>query len=77
MFKTIEKEGNSLIIDKKSKFIGQAFPVESVNEAEEIIGTIKKRYHDARHHCYAYRILEQNAITEKQSDDGEPSRNSR
>lgn len=73
MFKTIEKNSQSLIIEKKSKFIAKAFYVESIKEAEKIIEEVKKEYHDARHNCYAYRILEENSIIERQSDDGEPS----
>ena len=34
---------------------------------------IKKKYYDAKHHCIAYRIIEEDRIIEKSSDDGEPS----
>ena len=77
MFKTINENGKAQVVEKKSKFIANAFYVESVKEAEEIIEKIKKEYHDARHNCYAYRILEESNIIERQSDDGEPSRDSR
>lgn len=73
MFKTIEGNSEGLYIEKKSKFIANAFYVESIEEAEELINRIKKKYHDARHNCYAYRILDENSIIERQSDDGEPS----
>lgn len=76
MFKTIEGNGRSQIIEKKSKFIANAFYVESIKQVEEIIEKIKKENHDARHNCYAYRVIEKSNIIEKQSDDGEPSRNS-
>ena len=72
-FKTINKEGLSKIIEKKSQFIGQAFYVESKEEAEEIIKQVKKNYSDARHNCYAYIILEDNNLITKSNDDGEPS----
>ena len=74
MFKTIVGNGRSQVVEKKSKFIANAFYVESVMEAEKIIENIKKEYHDARHNCYAYRVLEGNSIVERQNDDGEPSR---
>lgn len=77
MFRTIENNGKSVIIEKKSKFIASAFYVENISDIEKIIEEIRKKYHDARHNCYAYRILEKNVIIERQSDDGEPSRNSR
>lgn len=71
--KTIEKEVSSEIVEKKSKFIGNLFYVENVQEAEAKIEEIRKRYHDARHHCFAYRIIGENGVTERASDDGEPS----
>ncbi|MCI8310578.1 MAG: YigZ family protein [Clostridia bacterium] len=76
-FKTIEKIGEGIILEKKSKFIGKAFYIENSKQAEEIIEKVKKEHYDARHNCYAYRILEGNCILERQSDDGEPARNSR
>jgi len=72
-FKTIEKEAEGTVIEKKSKFISNIFYIEDEKEAEEILNKIRKRYHDARHHCYAYRIKTANGIEQKQSDDGEPS----
>ena len=73
-FTTIKEEVEAEIIEKKSKFIAHLFPVENVEEAEEKIKKLKKIYHDARHNCIAYRILEEKSIIEKSSDDGEPSR---
>ena len=61
------------IVEKKSKFIGNLFYINSVKEAEEIIKNIKKRYHDAKHHCIAYRVMEEEKLIERSSDDGEPS----
>ena len=73
MFKTIEKEAEGIIVEKKSKFIANIYYVESEEEAEEILNSIRKKYHDARHHCFAYRIYEDGQIISRQSDDGEPS----
>lgn len=70
MFNTIVSYSTAEIIEKKSKFICNAYHVESVEEAERYINEIKRKYHDARHNCYAYSIA--NDIT-KSSDDGEPS----
>lgn len=72
MFKTIEKEEEAVVVEKKSKFIASIFYVSSIEEAERKIEGIKKTNHDARHNCYAYRIIESKRIIEKQSDDGEP-----
>ena len=73
MFKTIEKEAEGIIVEKKSKFIAKVFYVQSEEEAEKVLINVRKEYHDARHNCYAYRIIIDGRIVEKQSDDGEPS----
>ena len=61
------------ITEKKSKFIGNLFYVESIKEAEEIVKKTKKKYFDAKHNCIAYRVIEDGKIVERFSDDGEPS----
>lgn len=58
--------------EKKSRFLAELFPISSEAEAEERLVFVRKRYYDARHHCYAY-VLGQNCEIQKQSDDGEPS----
>lgn len=73
MFKTIEGEAEGIIVEKKSKFIANIYYIDSEEKAEEILKEIKKKYHDARHHCFAYRVMQENQIISKQSDDGEPS----
>ena len=73
MFKSIEKESVAEIVEKKSKFIANVFYVENIEEAEEKIKEIKKRYYDARHNCYAYSITTKEGRIERFSDDGEPS----
>lgn len=72
-FYTINEKASAEITEKKSKFIANLFYVESQKQAEEIIKDTKKEYHDARHNCVAYRIIDSESIIEKQSDDGEPS----
>lgn len=73
MFKTIKENASSELIEKKSKFIGNIFYVESLEEAEEIIKQINKKYFDARHNCYALSVYTENGIINRFSDDGEPS----
>lgn len=72
-FWTIEKKVQAEVIEKKSKFIASLYPVQSIEEAEERIKEVKKKYHDARHNCVAYRIQEKEQLIEKSNDDGEPS----
>lgn len=71
MFQTIKQSVVSEITEKKSKFICHAYHVETVEEAEEILKNLRKKYHDARHNCYAYKIIKDNVS--RSSDDGEPS----
>ncbi len=72
-FSTIEESVNAEIVEKKSKFIANLIYVETVEDAEKKIKSIKKKYFDARHNCVAYRIVQNENIIEKSSDDGEPS----
>ena len=72
-FITIEEPIETEIVEKKSKFIGDLFYIESSEEAENKIKEIKKKYFDAKHHCIAYRTIENGQVIEKSSDDGEPS----
>lgn len=73
MLKTIKKDTSAEIVEKKSKFIANLFYVQTQEEAEEKIKEIRKKYHDARHNCYAYSIMSNQGIINKMSDDGEPS----
>ena len=56
-FITIEKNSFSEFTEKKSKFIGSLFYLESVEEAEKIIKQTRKKYFDAKHNCIAYREI--------------------
>ena len=74
-FKTIKKNTTAQVTEKKSKFIANLFYIETIEEADRIIKETKKKYHDARHNCFAY-ILETGeyeGLLVKYNDDGEPS----
>lgn len=66
------KGGQGEIVEKKSRFIANIFPVKTEEEALEKITEMKKKYYDARHNCFAY-VIGENQETERCSDDGEPS----
>lgn len=72
-FNSIKENIQEEIVVKKSKFICNLIKVSSKEEAEDVIKHVKKRYFDARHNCIAYRVMEEEKIIEKASDDGEPS----
>ncbi|HJF94615.1 YigZ family protein [Lachnospiraceae bacterium DSM 108991] len=63
--------GEGEITEKKSRFIATVRPVKSEEEAVEFIESVRKKYWDARHNCYAYVIGERQDI-QRYSDDGEP-----
>lgn len=71
-YKVIIGSANDEIEIKKSRFIGQTFPVGSIEEADTIIKDVSKKYWDARHNCYAY-IIGQGSEVQRFSDNGEPS----
>lgn len=73
MFKTIKENVTTELVEKKSKFICNAFYIESVEEAEAIIKELNKKYFDARHNCYAFSVCTESGIINRFSDDGEPS----
>lgn len=72
-FKTIKENVSSEFTEKKSKFIGNLFYAQNSKEAEKFIKETKKKYFDAKHNCVAYRVVEDEKIIERFSDDGEPS----
>jgi len=71
-YKTIHAPAGGLVKEKGSRFIAKAYPVESVEEVKEILASLRKEYHDARHHCYAYRLGPGDAVY-RVNDDGEPA----
>ena len=70
--KRVHKDGSAQITEKKSRFIGDVYNIENEEDALYYINETKKKYWDARHHCYAYIIGNNNEI-KRFSDDGEPS----
>lgn len=70
-YKTIAKDSEALIVEKKSKFIATVYKVTSPEEAEAYLTQLRKKYYDATHNCFAYQIGENNEF-QKASDDGEP-----
>lgn len=71
-YKTIKSLSEAVYKDKGSRFLAFAYPVTTADEALQIVRNIKKQYHDARHHCFAYKL----GISDdnyRVNDDGEPS----
>ena len=59
---------------KKSNFICTLIPVNSIEEINEQLKQIRKKYYDATHNCYSYILSQKDgSFAIKASDDGEPS----
>lgn len=69
---TIAAPAEGLYKEKGSKFIALAFPVDSETQVKDILLQVRKKYYDARHHCYAY-ILGEKGQLYRSNDDGEPA----
>jgi uncharacterized YigZ family protein len=70
--RTVLKAGYGEYEEKRSRFLSFVFPVSVEEDAVGILNDIKKKYWDARHHCYAYSIVSK-TLVQRFSDDGEPS----
>ena len=62
-------EGEAEYVEKRSRFIGHVWPIDSEEEARRRIEETRKRHYDARHNCWCY-ILGDTVL--RYSDDGEP-----
>ena len=71
-YRTISAVSRGLYREKGSRFIAFAFPVHSESDVREKLAQLRKEYHDARHHCYAYRLGFDKSV-HRMNDDGEPS----
>ena len=71
-YKTISAPATGLYKEKGSKFMAFAYPVASVDDVKAHLDNLRKKYFDARHHCYAY-ILGADGSSYRANDDGEPS----
>lgn len=67
----IYRGGTAEITEKKSRFLATAAPVHSEEEAMELIASLKKKYWNATHNCWAFVIGEHQELM-RCSDDGEP-----
>jgi uncharacterized YigZ family protein len=71
-YQTIDGEAEGLFRDKGSRFMAFARHVESEEEIREHLAALRKKYYDATHHCYAWRLGPRGEAS-RSNDDGEPS----
>ncbi len=71
-YRTIAAPVETALRERSSKFLACAWPVTSEEEIKEHLDTLRKKYYDATHHCYAWR-LGPKGEQYRANDDGEPS----
>lgn len=71
-YKTIARPAETTYRQLSSKFLTYAYPVETEAEIKEYLDALRKRWFDATHHCYAWR-LGPHGEHFRANDDGEPS----
>ncbi len=69
---TISEPSTGLFKDRGSKFLSFANPVATAEDIKEVLAGLRREYHDARHHCYAY-LLGMEEQQWRANDDGEPN----
>ncbi|PZX47486.1 IMPACT family protein [Algoriphagus chordae] len=71
-FFTISRSSDGLYKDRSSKFFYFSFPVKNEEEIKSHLAELRKKYYDARHHCFAW-TLGKDADQFRANDDGEPN----
>lgn len=71
-YRTLKDPSEGFYKEKSSKFYAHAYPVRDEAEVKLQQENLRKQYHDARHHCYAY-VLLPNGTVFRANDDGEPA----
>ena len=72
VYKTLSAPAEAIYKEKSSRFLAYAWPVKDADEVKGHVEALRKRYYDATHHCYAYRLGVDGALF-RANDDGEPS----
>lgn len=70
-YKIVYEGAEAEIVEKKSRFIATVMPVKTEEEALLFIESLKKKYWNATHNCFAYTVGENQELL-RFSDDGEP-----
>jgi uncharacterized YigZ family protein len=72
-YTTLDAPATAKIQRSRSRFIAVVSPISSVADAEDRLAEIRRNYHDATHHCFAYRLAADPSTVEVSDDGGEPS----
>ena len=71
-YRTVAAEAEVACRERSSKFLSWIYPVRSEEEIRERLDALRKKYYDATHHCYAWRLGPRGEAF-RANDDGEPS----
>ncbi len=72
-YRTVAKPSDAVVFkDRKSKFIGYAFPLHDENRVRDIISDLREKHPTASHACYAWQMGMQPGVF-RVNDDGEPT----
>ena len=71
-YRTVAATAEAACRERSSKFLSWIYPVRSEEEIRERLDALRKKYYDATHHCYAWR-LGPHGEAFRSNDDGEPS----
>lgn len=71
-YHTLAEPAEAVCKEKSSKFLAYAYPVVSEEEIRPLLDALRKKYYDATHHCYAWRLGPHGEVF-RANDDGEPS----
>lgn len=71
-YKEINESTEGFFKDRGSKFISHSFLVKNEDEIKQHLQELRKKYYDARHHCYSW-VLNPDKLAYRINDDGEPS----
>lgn len=72
-FQTIANSAQAELREKASRFIAHAEPISSREQADLVLAKLRKKYHDATHHCYAFCLGVESEEIIRVHDDGEPA----
>lgn len=69
---TIAAPSQAASRERSSKFLAYAYPVQSEEQIRNLLDALRRKYYDATHHCYAWRLGPTGGAF-RANDDGEPS----
>ena len=73
-YRTLASQGSAELVVERSRFIGFARPIETLEEGLAFVEELRAQYHAARHVCFGLRVGRGSQTVDRSNDDGEPAR---